>query len=57
MVNSPLIADDGDVFVEAYDGEKITLYKIAVVNGSGPAETAWPMKGQNKKNTAQAIVP
>ncbi|WP_411031267.1 PQQ-binding-like beta-propeller repeat protein [Spongiimicrobium sp. 3-5] len=57
IVNSPLITDDGNIFVEAYDGSKITLHKITVINGSGPAETAWPMKGQNGKNTASAIIP
>lgn len=54
IVNSPMIADDGTVFVEANDGTNVTLHKISVENSDGPAESAWPMKGQNRKNTAMA---
>ncbi|WP_319589408.1 PQQ-binding-like beta-propeller repeat protein [uncultured Draconibacterium sp.] len=54
IVNSPLIADDGSIYVEAFDGEKITLFKISVENIEGPANTSWPMKGQNRKGTAMA---
>ena len=53
VVNSPTIADDGSVFVEAMDGSYIKLYKITVEN-SGPADSPWPMKGQNVKNTGVA---
>lgn len=53
LVNSPTIADDGTVYVEAFDNSVIKLYKIAVEN-SGPADSAWPMKGQNVKNTGKA---
>jgi outer membrane protein assembly factor BamB len=53
VVNSPTIMDDGTVFVEATDNLTIKLYKISVEN-SGPAASAWPMKGQNIKNTAVA---
>lgn len=51
IVNSPTIADDGSVFVEATENFKIHLYKITVED-SAPADSPWPMKGQNKKNTA-----
>lgn len=54
MVHSPTIADDGSVFVEAMDNFEIKLYKITVED-SGPADSPWPMKGQNRKNTGQAI--
>ncbi|WP_161890149.1 outer membrane protein assembly factor BamB family protein [Pontibacter russatus] len=52
VVNSPTIADDGTVYIEAVAGSVIKLYKIAVEE-SGPALSPWPMKGQNKKNTGQ----
>ncbi|WP_168193988.1 PQQ-binding-like beta-propeller repeat protein [Pontibacter sp. SGAir0037] len=51
-VNSPTIANDGTVYVEALAGSNIKLYKIAVEE-SGPADSPWPMKGRNVKNTAQ----
>lgn len=53
VVNSPTIAADGTVYVEALDGGVIKLYKIAVEE-SAPAESAWPMKGQNVKSTGRA---
>lgn len=54
VVNSPTIASDGTVYIEVMDGSVIKLYKIAVAE-SGPANSPWPMKGQNVKNTGQAI--
>ena len=54
VVNSPTIAADGTVYVEARDGSVIKLFKIAVESG-GPAASAWPMKGQNAKNTGKAM--
>lgn len=54
VVNSPTIAADGTVYVEVMDGENIKLVKI-VVEDSAPATSAWPMKGQNAKNTGKAI--
>ena len=54
VVNSPTIADDGSVFIEVYDEGVIRLFKIAVENSS-PANSAWPMKGQNARNTGKAI--
>lgn len=53
-VNSPTIASDGTVFVEAFDSNTIKLYKIAINKGEGPADSAWPMKGQNSKSTGVA---
>lgn len=53
-VNSPTIADDGTIYVEAMDGNKITLFKIAIEEAVGPADSAWPMKGQNRKSTGVA---
>jgi outer membrane protein assembly factor BamB len=53
VVNSPTITDDGTIYVEATDNLTIKLYKITVAD-SGPAESPWPMKGQNVKNTALA---
>lgn len=53
VVNSPTITADGTIYVEAYDGEVIKLFKIAVEE-SGPANSPWPMKGQNVKNTGRA---
>lgn len=55
IVNSPTIADDGTVYVAAMNGSEIVLYKITVENSSGPADSPWPMKGQNRKNTAHAL--
>lgn len=52
-VYSPTIADDGTVYVEATSASTIVLYKISVEE-SGPAVSAWPMKGQNVKNTGVA---
>lgn len=52
-VNSPTITSNGTVYVEALVGTIIKLYKIAVVE-SGPANSPWPMKGQNVKNTGHA---
>lgn len=52
IVNSPTIADDGSVYIEARDGSVIKLFKILVEDSTGPAESAWPMKGQNVKNTS-----
>lgn len=46
VVNSPTITDDGTVYVEATSNSTIKLYKITVAD-SGPAESPWPMKGQN----------
>lgn len=53
-VHSPTISSDGTVYVEAYDGAEITLFKIKVENGEGPADSPWPMKGQNRYNTGMA---
>src|SRR5690606_6176534 len=53
-VNSPTIASDGSVYVEAFDANRIKLYKIAIHNAVGPADSAWPMKGQNRKSTGVA---
>ncbi len=53
VVNSPTITADGTVYVEALDGAVIKLYKIAVEE-SGLADSPWPMKGQNVKNTGRA---
>jgi outer membrane protein assembly factor BamB len=53
VVNSPTITANGTVYVEGLDGSVIKLYKIAVEEG-GPANSAWPMKGQNIKNTGHA---
>ncbi|WP_224998264.1 PQQ-binding-like beta-propeller repeat protein [Cesiribacter sp. SM1] len=53
VTNSPTIASDGTVYIESKDGDTIKLFKIAVAN-SGPADSAWPMKGQNVKNTGKA---
>lgn len=53
-VNSPTISSDGTVYVEAFDSNKIKLYKIDIYNGVGPADSAWPMKGQNVKSTGVA---
>lgn len=50
VVNSPTIADDGSVYVEAMSNSKIKLVKITVKENS-PADSAWPMKGQNRKNS------
>lgn len=55
IVNSPTIADNGSVYVEAKDGDQILLYKIIVENSTGPADSPWPMKGQNRKHTSQGI--
>ncbi|AHM59809.1 cell surface protein [Flammeovirgaceae bacterium 311] len=51
VVNSPTITEDGTIYVEATDMLAIKLYKILVEN-SGPADSPWPMKGRNVKNTA-----
>lgn len=48
MVYSPVISDDGTVYVSVFDGGKIKLYKITVPNSNGPANSNWPMKGQNR---------
>lgn len=48
LVTSPVIADDGTVYVSAKDGSNIKLYKISVPNSNGPANSNWPMKGQNR---------
>ena len=53
VVQSPTITEDGTVYVEANANSNIKLYKIAVEE-SGPANSAWPMKGQNVKNTGKA---
>ncbi|MCC9168435.1 outer membrane protein assembly factor BamB family protein [Pontibacter harenae] len=53
VVNSPTIADDGTVYVEGIDGAVVKLYKIAV-DESAPANSPWPMKGQNVKNIGRA---
>ena len=53
VVNSPTIAADGTVYVEARDGSVMKLFKVTV-EGGGPANSAWPMKGQNVKNTGKA---
>jgi len=52
-INSPVITSDGTVYVEGLNGTNIMLFKIAVEE-SGPADSPWPMKGKNLKNTAQA---
>lgn len=53
IVNSPTIADDGTVYIEALSNSTIVLYKIAVAD-SGPADSFWPMKGRNVKSTSLA---
>src|SRR5690606_32398892 len=53
VVHTPVISDQGNVYVEVFDDGKIKLCKIAVED-SGPASSAWPMKGQNRKHSAQA---
>lgn len=53
VVHSPTITDDGTVFVEVTDNMVIKLYKITV-EGGGPADSPWPMKGQNVKSTGVA---
>ncbi len=52
VVNSPTITEDGTVFIEATSGANIKLFKIAV-NESGPADSPWPMKGQDVKSTGR----
>ncbi|MBA9076883.1 PQQ-binding-like beta-propeller repeat protein [Rufibacter quisquiliarum] len=52
-VNSPTITSNGTVYVEGVSGANIKLYKIAVED-SGPANSFWPMKGRNVKNTSQS---
>ena len=49
----PRVLADGTVYVEATDNLVVKLYKIAVED-SGPANSPWPMKGQNIRNTAVA---
>lgn len=53
VVNSPTITDEGTIYVEASSMSVIKLYKITVED-SGPADSPWPMKGQNVKNTGVA---
>lgn len=53
VVNSPTITEDGTIYIEASSLSVIKLYKITVDN-SGPANSPWPMKGQNVKNTGVA---
>lgn len=53
-VHSPVISDDGSVYVEGFSGSSITLFKIDVANSGGPADSPWPMKGQNRRNTSLA---
>ncbi|MEC3880093.1 outer membrane protein assembly factor BamB family protein [Parapedobacter flavus] len=53
VVHTPTIGDDGSVYVEVSDDGKVKLCKIAVEN-SGPADSPWPMKGQNRKHTGRA---
>ncbi|MEO2061904.1 MAG: PQQ-binding-like beta-propeller repeat protein [Christiangramia sp.] len=53
IVNSPTITEDGTVYVEASSNSIIKLFKITVED-SGPADSPWPMKGQNIKNTGVA---
>ena len=55
VVNSPTISADGTVYVEVLNETVIKLFKIAVEN-SGPADSPWPMKGQNAKNTGKAAM-
>lgn len=52
-VHSPVIADNGNVYVEVADNGRVKLCKIAVEDG-GPADSPWPMKGQNRKHTGLA---
>ncbi|MBD0825466.1 outer membrane protein assembly factor BamB family protein [Aestuariibaculum marinum] len=54
-VNSPTIADDGTVYIEGYNGSTITLFKITTNKSEGPADSFWPMKGKNKRNTSFSI--
>lgn len=54
VVHSPVIGDNGNVYVEVADAGKIKLCKIRV-EGGGPANSPWPMKGQNRKHTGRAI--
>jgi len=53
IVNSPVMADDGTIYVESYDASAgtITLNKISVPD-SAPADSAWPMKGKNRRHTS-----
>lgn len=53
VVNSPTISENGTVYIEAVSGANIKLFKISVEE-SGPADSPWPMKGQNVKNTGRA---
>lgn len=53
VVHSPVIGDNGDVYVEVADDDEIKLCKITVEDG-GPADSPWPMKGQNRKHTGLA---
>lgn len=53
LVHSPVIGDNGNVYVEVADNNKIKLCKITV-EGGGPANSPWPMKGQNRKHTGVA---
>jgi PKD repeat protein len=52
-INSPTITSNGTVYVEGLDDGAIRLFKIAVKE-SGPANSPWPMKGKNIKNTGHA---
>lgn len=54
MIHSPVIGDNGNIYVEVSDGGKVKLCKITVEDG-GPASSPWPMKGQNRKHTGRAI--
>lgn len=53
IVNSPVMTDDGTIYVESYDvsAGTITLNKISVPD-SAPASSAWPMKGKNRRHTS-----
>ncbi len=53
IVHSPVIGDNGNVYVEVFENDKVKLCKITVEDG-GPANSPWPMKGQNRKHTGQA---
>lgn len=53
VANSPTIADDGAVYIEVLHDDTIKLCKI--IGESTPADSPWPMKGQNAKNTGKAI--
>lgn len=53
-VYTPVIADNGTIYVAAEDNNIMKLYKITVPSSNGPASSNWPMKGQNRKHNGHA---